>query len=69
MGWFFPNDAGKPRVKYCVFNDVITGAVILMPTPFPVGYDCQRFVLSNQITDSKFCLVIDWNFSIGVVKE
>src|SRR5271165_792250 len=69
MGRFFPNKARKPRIKYCVFDDVITGAMVLVPTPFPVGHDCQWLVLSNQITDSKLCLFMDWNFSIRILKK
>src|SRR5215469_14177322 len=53
----------------CVVDDGVTGAMVLVPTSFPVGNDRRRLVLSNQITDSKLCLVIYRNLSVRILEE
>ena len=69
MGCFRANEGRKSCVKDCVVDDGVTGAMVLVPTSFPVGNDRRRLVLSNQITDSKLCLVIYRNLSVRILEE
>src|SRR5271166_1805544 len=69
MSWFFANDGRKAGVEDGVVDDVVAGAMVLMPTSLPVSHDGGRLVLANQIADSKFRLFIDGNFSVWVWKE
>ena len=69
MRRFFANYRGKTCIKDRVLDDFIAGAVIFVPTSFPVGDDCRRLTLADHITDSKLCFVIHKDFAVGIVKE
>ena len=69
MGRIFSNDGRKTRVKDRVFDDVVAGAMVFVPTSFPVGDDRRGFVFADQIADSELDLVAEWNFRVGIGKE
>ena len=66
---FFADNRGKPCIKDRVLDDFVAGAVVLVPTSLPVGNDCRRLALANEITHRKLCFVIHRNFAIGIVKK